>query len=95
MPLARGVCSGAASALRSFDLRLCSREVRMGLMKEVLEWVYDGDVCNDSGVPLDQFSEVLPGFDEALLLKPVYKVAGAQLEEVATPLKPFSYLAIE
>lgn len=65
----------------------------MGLMKESFDWVYAPEPLEESERVVDEFSELLPGFEEALAFQRASGPLGANpLLEVATPLRPLEFM---
>jgi len=65
----------------------------MGAFKEIYdEYIYVGDVVEDSEVVVDIFTELLPGFAEVLNFeRPEGPLRYNPFEEVATPIKPIAF----
>jgi hypothetical protein len=68
-------------------------EVHMGAFKEIYDdYMYVGDVVEDSEIVIDMFTELLPGFAEVLAFeRPVGPLSYNPFEEIPTPLKPIGY----
>ena len=65
----------------------------MGAMKESFDWIYAGEAVEESEHVVDMFSELLPGFEEALAFeRPEAPLRYNPFAEVATPLKPLGFM---